>query len=175
MSRLYPERLRSPLGRGSNVATWLIVRDVGQRAEHDVRALGRTASTFIAERTRHLSTLLTGDVLPRHLLRPVHSAGRRRQGHPADGAPVQSVAETVRPCCAAHCTHPLYEKLPPARRDYTDLGCQGARRSLQQQVLVATSAMFLGPHVGAQFSCTCPPLAIKGEACDVTTQAESLG
>jgi hypothetical protein len=107
-------------------------------------------------------------------LRPVHSAGRRRQGHPADGTPVQSVAETVRPCCAMHCTHPLCEKLPPARRGYTNLGCQGARRSLQQQVLVATSAMFLGPHVGAQYSCTCPPLAIRGEAYDFTTQAQSL-
>jgi hypothetical protein len=175
VSRLYPECLRSPLGRGSNAATWLIVRDVGQRAEHDVRALGRTTSAFIAERTHRLSTLLTGDVPPRHLLRPVHSAGRRRQGHPTDGAPVQSVVETVRPCCAMHYTHPLYEKLPPARRGYTDLGCQGARRLLQQQVLVATSAMFLGPHVGAQYSCTCPSLAIKGEACDVTPQAQSLG
>ena len=123
----------------------------GQRAEHDIRALSRAASTFIAEGTCRLSTLLTGDVPPRHLLRPVHSAGRRRQGHPADGAPVQSIAETVRPCCAVHCTHPLYEKLPPARRGYTDLRCQGARRSLQQQVLVATSAVFLGPHVGAQY------------------------
>jgi hypothetical protein len=123
VSRLYPERLCSPPSRGSNAATWLIVRDVGQRAEHDVRALGRAASAFIAERTRRLPTLLTSDVPPRHLLRPVLSAGRRRQGHPADDAPVQSVAETVRPCCAVHCTHPLYEKLPPARRGYTDLGC----------------------------------------------------
>jgi hypothetical protein len=175
VSRLYPERLRSPLGRGSNAATWLIVRDVGQRAEHDVRALGYAASAFIAKRTCRMSTLLTGDVSPRHLLRPVHSAGRRRQGHPADGAPVQSVAKTVHLCCAVHCTHPLHEKLTPTHRGYTNLGCQGARRSLQQQVLVATSAMFLGPHVGAQYSCTCPPLAIKGEACDVTTQAQSGG
>jgi hypothetical protein len=115
VSRLYPERLRSPLGRGSNADTWLIVRDVGQWAEDDVRALGRVASAFIVERICRLSTLLTSDVSPRHLLRPVHSAGRRRQGHPLDGAPVQSVVETVRPCCAVHCTHPLYEKLPPAR------------------------------------------------------------
>jgi hypothetical protein len=155
--------------------SWLTVRDVGQRAEHDIRALSRAASAFIAEGTRRQSTLLTGDVPPRHLLRPVHSAGRRRQGHPADGAHVQSVARTVRPCCAVHCTHPLCEKLNPARRDYADLGCQGARRLLQQKILVATSTMFLGPHVGAQYSCTCPPLAIKGEACNVTTQAQSGG
>jgi hypothetical protein len=32
--------------------------------------------------------------------------------------------------------------------------------------------MFLGPHVGAQYPCTCPPLAIKGEACNVTRQAD---
>jgi hypothetical protein len=77
-----------PLGRGTNAATWLTVRDVGQRVEHDVRVLGRAASAFIAERTHRLSTLLTGDVPPRHFLRPVHSAGRRRQGHPANGPPV---------------------------------------------------------------------------------------
>jgi hypothetical protein len=116
-----------------NATTWLIAHDVGQRAEHDVRALGRAASAFIAERTRRLSTLLTGDVPLRHLLRPVHFAGRRRQGHPADGAPVQSIVETVRPCYAVHCTHhPLYKKLPPARRGDADLGRQGARRLLQQ-------------------------------------------
>jgi hypothetical protein len=137
-----------------------------------MRALSRAASAFIAEGTRRLSTLLTGDVPPWHLLRPVHSVGRRRQGHPADGAPIQSVAETVHPCCAVHCTHPLCEKLPPARRDYADLGCQGARRLPQRKILVVTSVMFLCPHVGAQYSCTCPPLAIKGEACNITRQTQ---
>jgi hypothetical protein len=174
VSRLYLECLRSPLDRRSNAASWLIVRDLGQRAERDVRALSRVASAFIVEGTRRLSTLLTGDVPTRHLLRHVHSAGWRRQGHPVDDTPVQSVAETVHPCCAVHCTHPLCEKLPPAHRDYADLRCQGARILLQQKILVATSTMFLGPHVGAQYSCMCPPLAIKGEACNVTTQPESL-
>jgi hypothetical protein len=32
-----------------------------------------------------------GDVPSQHLMRPVQSTGRRRQGHPADSAPVQSV------------------------------------------------------------------------------------
>jgi hypothetical protein len=109
----YPVHLRSPLRRRPDAATWLVARDVSQRAEPDVRSLGCAVSTFIAERTRRLSTLLTGDVPPQHLLRPVHSAGRRRQGHPANGAPIQSIVETVRPCCAVHCAHhPLYEKLP---------------------------------------------------------------
>jgi hypothetical protein len=67
---------------------WLIARDVGQRAEHDVRTLGHTVSSFIAERMHRLSTLLTGDVPLWHLMRPIHSAGRRRPGHPAGGLPV---------------------------------------------------------------------------------------
>jgi hypothetical protein len=83
-------RLRSPLGRRPNAATWLVARDVSQRVEPDVRPLGRAVSTFIAERTRRLSTLLTGDVPPQHLMCPVHSAGRRRQGHPTSSVPVQS-------------------------------------------------------------------------------------
>jgi hypothetical protein len=33
--------------------------------------------------------------------------------------------------------------------------------------------MSLGPHVGAQCLCACPPLAIKGEACDVTRQIQA--
>jgi hypothetical protein len=48
---------------------------------------------------------------------------------------------------------------------------QGTRRLSRQQTLVAPSAiffMFLGPHVGAQCLCAYPPLAIKGEACNVT-------
>jgi hypothetical protein len=46
----------------------MLPRDVSQRAEPDVRSLGRTVSAFIAERTRRLSTLLIGDVPPQHLL-----------------------------------------------------------------------------------------------------------
>jgi hypothetical protein len=45
-------RLRSPLKRRSDAATWLVARDVSQRAEPDVRPLGRAVSAFITERTR---------------------------------------------------------------------------------------------------------------------------
>jgi hypothetical protein len=68
VSRLYPVRLRSPLRRRPDVATWLVARDVSQRAEPNVRPLGHAVSTFIVERTRRLSTLLAGDVSPQHLL-----------------------------------------------------------------------------------------------------------
>jgi hypothetical protein len=37
--------------------------------------------------------MLTDDVPSQHLMCPVHSAGRRCQGHPIDGAPVQSVVK----------------------------------------------------------------------------------
>jgi hypothetical protein len=93
VSRLYPVRLRSPLRRRPDAATWLVARDVSQRAEPDVRPLGRAVSAFIVERTCRLSTLLTDDVPPGHLMCHVHSAGRRRQGHPVDSVPVQSIVK----------------------------------------------------------------------------------
>jgi hypothetical protein len=86
---------------------WPTALDVSQRAEPDVRPLGRAAAAFIANKARRLSIPLTGDVPPRHLMSPidssgrrcgasafnvpVHSAGRRRPGHPASGVPVQSI------------------------------------------------------------------------------------
>ena len=90
LSGLCLVRFRFPLRRRPDAATWPIAHDVSQRAEPDVRPLGHTISTFIAEKTHRLSTLLTGDVPPRHLMCPVHSAGRRRPGHPTGGVPVQS-------------------------------------------------------------------------------------
>jgi hypothetical protein len=56
--------LCSLLKRRPDAATWLVARDVSQRAEPDVRLLGRAVSAFIAERTCRLSTLLTGNVPP---------------------------------------------------------------------------------------------------------------
>jgi hypothetical protein len=81
---------RSPLRRGPDAATWPIDRDISRRAELDVRPLGHMISSFIAEKTRRLSTLQTGDVPSRHLMCPIHSDGRRRPDHPTGGVPVQS-------------------------------------------------------------------------------------
>jgi hypothetical protein len=39
------------------------------------------------------ATTLTGDAPSQHLMCPVQSASRRRQGHPADGAPDQSIGK----------------------------------------------------------------------------------
>jgi hypothetical protein len=70
---------------------WPTARDVSQRAEADVRPLGRAASAFIADKPRRLSTPLAGDVSPQHLMCPVHSAAGWRPGHPTCGVPVYSV------------------------------------------------------------------------------------
>jgi hypothetical protein len=87
-----PIRIHScfPLRRSHDAATWHAARDVSQRAEPDVRPLGYAASAFIADKARRLSIPLAGGVPPQHLLRPVHSVGRRRPVHSAGGVPVHS-------------------------------------------------------------------------------------
>jgi hypothetical protein len=65
---------------------WLVARDSSQRAEPDVRPLKPRSLCIYCREDVPPATTLTGDVPSRHLMCPVHSAGRRRQGHPADGA-----------------------------------------------------------------------------------------
>jgi hypothetical protein len=73
-----------------------------------VYAASYATSALNTDRAHRLSILLTGDVPPQHLMRPVHSVGRRRaasafnepslyssggqrSGHPVGGEPVQSI------------------------------------------------------------------------------------
>jgi hypothetical protein len=70
-------RFCSPLRRRPNAAMWPTAHDISQRAEPDVRPLVRAASAFIADKPRRLSTPLAGNVPPQHLIRLVHSTGRR--------------------------------------------------------------------------------------------------
>jgi hypothetical protein len=130
LSGLCPVRFRSPLRRRPDGATWPIARDVSQRAEPDVRPPGNVISTFIAEKTRCLSALLTGDVPPWHLMCPVHSAGRRRPGHPTGGVPVQSdsgqYAHTAaRAMVIMTCTLPGKLLLHANATQAADIGAQG--------------------------------------------------
>jgi hypothetical protein len=164
-------RLRSPLRQRPDAATWLVARDISQRAEPDVRPLGHAVSAFIAERTCRLSTLLTGDVPPQHLMCPVHSTGRRRQGHPADGAPVQSI---VKQCARAAwrtmliipytrsfpCTQMLHRSQTPGHKKIA----QAANMSSAKYYVCYVP----GPTCRGSVSLYMPPLAIKGEACNVT-------
>jgi hypothetical protein len=165
-------RLRSPLRRRPDAATWLIARDISQRAEPDVRPLGRAVLAFIAKRTRHLSTLLTGDVPPQHLMRLVHPAGRRRQSHPADDAPVQSI---VKQCARAARRTVLiipymrsFPCTPRLRRSRVS-----GRKKITSAANISSSKYYIrcvsGPTYRGSALLYMPPLAIKGEACNVTT------
>jgi hypothetical protein len=163
--------MRSPLRRRPDAATWLVARDISQRAEPNVRPLDRADSAFITERTRHLSTLLTGDVPPQHLLCPIHSTGRRRQGHPADGAPVQSVVKQY--ACAAWRTDLI---IPCTRSFPCTPMLRRSRMSGHKKIAPATnissSKYYIcyvpGPTCRGSTLLYMPPLAIKGEACNVT-------
>jgi hypothetical protein len=106
-------RFRSLLRRRPDAATWPIARDVSQRVKPDVRSLGRAASAFIAEKTRRLSIPLIDDMLPQHLMCPVHPAGRRRPGHPTDGMPVQSIVKQY--ARAARCTVSIITYMLPGK------------------------------------------------------------
>ena len=138
---------------------WLVARDRSQRAEPDVRPLKPRSLCIYCGKDAPPATTLTGDVPSQHLIRLVHSAGRRRQGHPADGTPVQSIDKSASVPRGALFSSSLLQEASPVRRGYTDLGCQGARRLPHQRTFVAPSAIFimsLGPHVGAQYLYACP-------------------
>jgi hypothetical protein len=67
------------------------------------------------------ATALTGDVPSQHLMCPVPSAGRQRQGHPAGGAPAGSAGEQGARAKQRTVLSLLQEAFPAHRR-YTDLG-----------------------------------------------------
>jgi hypothetical protein len=165
--------LRSPLRRRPAAAAWLVARDVSQRAGPDVRPLGRMVSAFIAERTRRLSTLLTGDVPPQHLMCHVHSAGRWRQGHPTDGAPVQSI---VKQC--AHAARRTMFIIPYTRSfPYTPIlrrSRMSGRKKIARAANISSCKYYIryvpGPTCRGSVPLYMPPLAIKGEACNVTKE-----
>jgi hypothetical protein len=85
--------LCSPLRAETHAAAWLVARDVSQRDGPDVRPIMPHSLCIYCGEDAPPSTTLTSDVPSQHLMRPVQSAGRRRQGHPADGAHVQSVGK----------------------------------------------------------------------------------
>jgi hypothetical protein len=68
-----------------------VARDISQRAKCDVRPIKPRCLCIYCGEDAPPATALTGDVPSQHLMRPIQSAGRRRQGHPADSAPNQSV------------------------------------------------------------------------------------
>jgi hypothetical protein len=116
VSEPYRIRFCSPPRRRPDAVAWSTARDVSQQAEPDVRPLGYAASTFIEDKACRLSIPLAGGVPPLHLLRPVHSAGRRRPVHSAGGVPVHSTGRRhahTTACTTLIITRTLPRKQPP--------------------------------------------------------------
>jgi hypothetical protein len=104
-----------------DAVAWPTARDVSQWAGPDIRPLGCTTSAFIADKARHLSIPLAGDVPPWHLLSPVHSTGMRCAASTfIEPCPFRWQAATspfhrrcacpfhwkaVHPCCRVHYDH----------------------------------------------------------------------
>jgi hypothetical protein len=123
------------------------------------------------------ATTPIGDAPSQHLMRHVQSAGRRRQGHPADGAPDQSVGKQC--ARAKRRTVPI---TPSTRSFPCTPRIRRSRASGHKKIAPAAniggSKSYIlyvpGPTCRGPAPLCMPPLAIKGEACNVTTQAERL-
>jgi hypothetical protein len=109
---------RSPLGQRPVAAAWLVAHDISRATESDVRPPRSLGLRIYCGEDASPATRPADDVPPRHLMRPVHSAGRRRQTArlsilSSNNAPVP---------CGASCSLSLLQEASPARRRYTDLG-----------------------------------------------------
>jgi hypothetical protein len=117
------------------------------------------------------ATMLTGDMPSQHLIVPSHLlAGGVKVIQQAARLLGLLTNSALVPSSALYSSS-LPQEASPARQGYADLERQGTRRLPRQQTLEDPSTIFfmsLGPHVGAQSFCACPPSAIKGEAYDVT-------
>jgi hypothetical protein len=104
-------------------------------------------------------------------MRPVQSAGRRRQGHPEDGAPDQSIGEQ---CARAERRTVLI--IPSTRSFPCTPRIRRSRASGHEKIAPAAniggSKRYIlyvpGPICRGPVPLCMPPSAIKGEACDVT-------
>jgi hypothetical protein len=114
VSGSYRIRFCSPPRRRPDAAAWPTARDVSQRAKPDVRPLGYTTFAFIEDKVRRLSIPLAGGVPPLHLLRPVHSSGRRRPVHSAGGVPTHSTGR--RHTHTAACTMLIITRTLPRKQ-----------------------------------------------------------
>jgi hypothetical protein len=109
-------------------------------------------------------------------MRPVHSAGRRRQSHPADGAAVRSV---VRQC--VHAMRRTVLTLPYTRSFPYTPRIRRSRVSGHEKIApaanVCSSKCYIlyvpGPTCRGSVPLYMPPLAIKWEARDVIRQIQS--
>jgi hypothetical protein len=149
---------------------WLVGRDISQRAEPDTRPIWLCSLCNYCGEDAPPATTLTGDAPSQHLMRPVQSAGRRRQGHPADGAPDQSVGEQ---CARAERRTILI--IPSTRSFPCTLRIRRSRASGHKKIApsanICGSKRYIlyvpGPTCHVPVPLWMPPSTIKWEACDV--------
>ena len=168
--------LRSPFRRRPAAAAWLVARDISQRAEPDVRPIQPCSLGIYCGEDAPPATTLTGDVPSQHLMRPIQSARRRRQGHPADGAPDQSVGEQ---CARAEWRTvliiPSTRSFPCTPRIWRSRVSGHQRTASAANIGGSKSYLCCVPRPTCRGSVPLcmPPSAIKGEACDVTRHIQS--
>jgi hypothetical protein len=100
---------------------------------------------------------------------PIPSAGRRRQGHPAGGAPAGYAGKQ----CARAERHAILifsstRSFPSTPRTRRSPASGHGKIAPAANIRSFKYILSLGPHVGTQSLCACPPSAIKGEARDAT-------
>ena len=151
--------LRSPLRRRPAAAAWLVARDISQQVEPDARPIQPCSLCIYCGEDAPPATTLTGDVPSRHLMRPVPSAGRRSQTHPADCASDQS---TGKQCACAERRAVLI--FPSTRSFPCTPRIRRSRASGYKKIVLTTDISgskryilyVLGPPVEAQHLCACP-------------------
>jgi hypothetical protein len=153
-----------------------VARDISQRAEPDVRPLKPCNLCIYCGEDALPTTTLTGDVSSQHLMRPVQSAGRRRQSHPADSVPVQSVgkqcARVVRCFELIILSTRSFPCTPRIRRSR-----MSGHKKMAPAANICSSKCYIhyvpGPTCRGSVPLCMPPSAIKGEACGVTREIQS--
>jgi hypothetical protein len=141
-----------------------VARDISQQAGLDARPITPRSLCSYCGEDASPATTLTSDVPSQHLMCPIHSAGRRRQGHPADSAPVQSVDKQ---CARAERRTVL---IIPSTRSFPCMPrihrsrMSGHKKIAPEANICNPSVIFfmsLGPHIGAQYLLCMPPFSYK--------------
>jgi hypothetical protein len=113
-----------------------------------------------------MSIPLAGDVPPQHLMCPIHSAGRRRPGHPAGGVPVHSIGRQYARA-VAYTMLIITRALPRRQRSISILYALRTlwRSEIAQalQALVTSFHFAPGPTCRGSVSLYVPPLSYKRE------------
>jgi hypothetical protein len=169
--------LRFPLRWRPASVAWLVARDISQRAGPDVRPIQPCSLCIYCGEDAPPATALTGDVPSRHLMRPVQSAGRRRQGRPADGTPDRFVGEQ----CACSERHTVLI-IPSTRSFPSTPRIRRSRASGHKKIASATNIsgtkryiLYVpGPTCRGLVPLCMPPFSYKRGGMQRYTQAQSF-